>query len=176
MVDQDTVLAYFVNRRNDAIKGYRSFVEKGVSQGKRPDLVGEGLVRSLRGWSQVLSLRRTGEKVYSDERVLGSSGFVDNVLLEADEKVRLTLRLNRKITDLNLLAEKICEKAGIDASDLRSGSRKRPIAKARKLFTQIAVRKMGYSGAKAARFLGVTTSAVNRLATSDELDEVEDHI
>ncbi len=32
---------------------------------------------------------------------------------------------------------------------------------------------MGYSGANVARFLGITTSAVNRLAVSDELPEVE---
>jgi len=32
---------------------------------------------------------------------------------------------------------------------------------------------MGYSGADVARFLGITTSAVNRLAVSDELSEVQ---
>jgi hypothetical protein len=31
---------------------------------------------------------------------------------------------------------------------------------------------MDYSGADVARFLGITTSAVNRLAVSDELPEV----
>ena len=63
----------------------------------------------------------------------------------------------------------------IEESDLRSGLRKRPVAKARRLFAQIAVKKMGYSGAEAARFLGVTTSAVNRLAASEELEEVKTH-
>ena len=38
------------------------------------------------------------------------------------------------------------------------------------------VKKMGYSGAGAARFLGISTSAVNRLAVSDELSEVEKYV
>jgi len=35
---------------------------------------------------------------------------------------------------------------------------------------------MGYSGAEVARFIGVTTSAVNRLASSEELPEIEEYI
>jgi hypothetical protein len=35
---------------------------------------------------------------------------------------------------------------------------------------------MGYSGADVARFLGINTSAVNRLAFSDELPEVEKYV
>ena len=48
--------------------------------------------------------------------------------------------------------------------------------KSRKIFCQIAVKKMGYSGSDVARFLGINTSAVNRLAASDELPEVEKYI
>ena len=171
--DQDTVLAYFGKRRKGATKRYRFFVEKGISQGRRPELVGGGLVRSLGGWSQVLSLRRAGRKAFSDDRVLGSSDFVQTILGEAEEKVKETLRLNLKIIDLSTLAGKICERIGIEESVLRSGLRTRPVAAARRLFVQIAVKKMGYSGAEAARFLGVTTSAVNRLAASKETDEVK---
>jgi len=35
---------------------------------------------------------------------------------------------------------------------------------------------MGYSGAEIARFLGITTSAVNRLASSDELQDLEKYL
>ena len=48
--------------------------------------------------------------------------------------------------------------------------------KSRRMFCQIAVKKMGYSGADAARFLGINTSAVNRLAVSDELPDIEKYI
>jgi hypothetical protein len=36
------------------------------------------------------------------------------------------------------------------------------------MLCRLAVRKMGYPGAEVARFLGVTTSAVNRAAASEE--------
>jgi len=60
-----------------------------------------------------------------------------------------------------------------DEAEFRSGLRKRHVVKSRRIFSQIAVKKMGYSGADMARFLGLTTSAVNRLAVSDEVPEVE---
>jgi len=47
------------------------------------------------------------------------------------------------------------------------------MVKSRRIFSQIAVKKIGYSGADMARFLGITMSAVNRLAISDEVPEVE---
>jgi len=65
---------------------------------------------------------------------------------------------------------------GVDEAELRSGLRKREAVKARSIFCQIATKKMGYSGADVARFLGINTSAVNRLAVSDELLEVEKYI
>jgi REP element-mobilizing transposase RayT len=56
--DTATVLAYFGHRRQDAAKHYAAFVSAGIPAGRRPELVGGGLVRSLGGWAQVLSLRR----------------------------------------------------------------------------------------------------------------------
>ena len=38
------------------------------------------------------------------------------------------------------------------------------------------IRGMGYSGAAVARFLGVTTSAVNRLAASDDLPQTRTYL
>ena len=64
----------------------------------------------------------------------------------------------------------------VDELDLPSGSRKRRVVKSRKIFCQIAVKKMGYSGTDVARFLGISTSAVNRLAVSDELSEIAKYI
>ena len=81
-----------------------------------------------------------------------------------------------KRADLPSLARKVCEGEGIDEAGLRSGLRKKKVVKSRRIFCQIAVKKMGYSGADVARFLGINTSAVNRLAVSDELPEGEKYI
>ena len=174
--DTETVLAYFAKRRKRAIEKYEHFIGEGIEAGSRPELVGGGLIRSLGGWSQVLSLRRVGSKVFSDERILGSSEFVNNVIADAEEKAKETLRLTLKISDLPSLALDVCEGEGIDEAELRSGLRKRQVVKSRRIFCQIAVKKMGYSGADVARFLGINTSAVNRLAVSDELPEIEKYV
>ena len=174
--DIEMILTYFGKRRKSAAEKYEDFVRKGISSGRRPDLVGGGLIRSLGGWSQVLSLRRAGSKAYHDERILGSSEFVQDIISEAEERTKETLRLTSKLPDLSSLAEQICLGEKIDEMELRSGSRKRTVVNSRRIFCQIAVKKMGYSGADVARFLGINTSAVNRLAVADELPEVAKYI
>ena len=174
--DTVTVLAYFSKRRKRAIEQYEDFVQQGIEAGSRPELVGGGLIRSLGGWSQVLSLRRVGSKVFSDERILGSSEFNQRLFSEAEERGKETLRLSLKLPDLRPLGGEIVTGEGIEENDLRSGSRKRDVVRAKRMFCQLAVKKIGYSGAEVARFLWVTTSPVNRLANSEELPEVSRYI
>jgi putative transposase len=174
--DRETILAYFGKKRNPAIEKYEKFVEGGIQSGNRPDLVGGGLIRSLGGWSQVLSLKRAGSKIYSDERILGGNDFVKNAIKDAKKKEKETLRLKQRISDLISLAGKICKVEGLEISDLCSGTRKKEVVRSRRIFCQIAVKRMGYSGAEIARFLGITTSAVNRLAVSDELQDLEKYL
>jgi hypothetical protein len=54
----------------------------------RPDLVGGGLIRSVGSWSEVLSLRRAKERVFTDERILGRGDFVETILRGADERLK----------------------------------------------------------------------------------------
>jgi REP element-mobilizing transposase RayT len=72
--DVGTVLEYFGRRKRRAIVAYEDYVREGMEKGRRPELVGGGLIRSLGGWSEVLSLRRKGEKTASDDRILAGKG------------------------------------------------------------------------------------------------------
>jgi len=166
------VLAAFGQKRRRAIQRYEAFIREGIAQGRRPELVGGGLIRSLGGWAQVLSLRRKDSQVASDARILVSGEFVEALLADAARRERETLRLPRKVVDLTTLGRQIMAKEGVTEGELRSGIRTQGLVRARRLFCQLAVQGMGYSGAEVARFLGVTTSAVNRLAVSEELAEV----
>ena len=74
-----------------------------------------------------------------------------------------------------MLGKRIAKGEGIREDDLRSGGRRREIIEARKLFCQFAVRKMGYCGGDVARFLGVTTSAVNNAANSEEVAALQQY-
>jgi len=173
--DTETVLGYFGRRTQESRKGYKEFMEEGVSQGRKPELVGGGLIRSLGGWSQVLSLRRRGGKIPSDGRILGSGGFVEGVLADAAKREDETLRLRRKVVSLADLMKTIVAGEKLKEEDIRSGGRGRGVVKARRIFCQLAVRRMGYSGAEVARYLGVTASAVNRLATSGKKAELQNY-
>jgi len=174
--DTATILAYFGRGKKRGRLRYEAFVREGISKGRRPELVGGGLIRSLGGWAQVLSSRRKGMEVSADRRILGDSDFVEDVLSEADEREKRTLRLSARVLDLRILAKEIGEGEGIEEPMLRSGSRYRKVSKVRRLFCQIAVRKMGYPGAEVARFLGVTTSAVVRAAYSEDLPEIQKYL
>jgi len=173
--DIGTVLGYF-GKGKRAIEKYEQYVREGISRGKRPELVGGGLIRSLGGWSQVLSLRRKGVKVASDERILGGDEFIQRLMSEAEEREKETLRLGREVLGLQDLAKRIMRGEGIEESEIRSGVRKREVVRARRLFCQLAVRRMGYPGAEVARFLGVTTSSVNRLAVSEEVANLKKYL
>ena len=59
--------------------------------------------------------------------------------------------------------------------ELRSGVRRERILRARRLFCQGAVRRMGNPAAEVGRFLGVTTWAVVRAAHSEGLPEIEEY-
>jgi len=50
-----------------------------VPLGRRPELIGGGLVRSVGGWEAAREVRRGREAFVSDERVLGSSKFVEGL-------------------------------------------------------------------------------------------------
>jgi len=171
--DVDTVHAYFNSRRREAIIRYELFIKEGVAEGRRPELTGGGLVRSAGGWAQVKSLRSQGIQIASDERILGSGEFTERLIAEAEQREKETLRLGKRMPDLEEFAERIAKQQGIERDELMMGSRKREVARARKIFCQAVVKKGRYCGAEAARFLGISTSAVNRLAHGDELPEVK---
>lgn len=85
--EKDFVLGFFGTKGRKAVRAYREFVEAGKDVGQRPELVGGGLIRSMGGWSKVLSLRQTGEREAYDERILGDGDFVQAILKEADQKL-----------------------------------------------------------------------------------------
>jgi putative transposase len=83
--DTEGVLGMFGEKVGAARRACRAFVEKGISEGRRQDLTGGGLLRSAGGWEGVKALRE--EKVYqrNDERILGGGDFVGRVLASAEK-------------------------------------------------------------------------------------------
>ncbi len=116
----------------------------------------------------MLSLRRKGIRMASDERIMGGGSFVERLMEEAEERERETLRLRGRISDVKSLAREVGQEEGISVEALRSGDRSRKVSRARRSFCRTAVGKMDHPAAAVARFLGVTTSAVVRAASAFE--------
>ncbi|MBI4525850.1 MAG: transposase [Deltaproteobacteria bacterium] len=160
--DRDYVLGWFSAREKEAVKAYREFVREGVSLGRRPELVGGGL-RSLGGWSEVVSLRREGKKEWSDERILGSGAFVERVLKEAERSPRQRYRGRELQKRVQRLFAATSRKHKVTVQELRSGSRRGRTAQARADLIRNLVKRHGLPLAEIARQVGISTSGVSRV-------------
>jgi hypothetical protein len=108
----------------------------------------------------------------SDSRILGSGGFVEQMLRDVEERQSATLRLRRAGIDLYELTEAVARHRGLEIEEVISGGRRHVITEARNDISQLAVKRLGYSGAEVARHLGVTTSCVNRHVAAGEMSDV----
>jgi REP element-mobilizing transposase RayT len=80
-----------------ARKVYGAYVEAGMQQGRRAELMGGGLIRSLGGWAAVKDRRGKGqEPLKSDERILGETDFVEAILAQATERYTRQYALQRQ--------------------------------------------------------------------------------
>jgi hypothetical protein len=79
IVWQDTayVLALFGKTVNDARKSDAHYVSKCAGAGRRPELTGGGLICWAGGWRAIREAYEAGIRLTSDERILGSSSFVE---------------------------------------------------------------------------------------------------
>lgn len=163
--EQDTgsILGRFVKRRSEARRAYREFVEAGTAQGRRSDLVGGGLVRSVGGWEQVKELRRGRERSVSDERILGSSDFAARILQQLGE-AELESAVPSEVTarDLSLLVQEVAARFGLSPREVTGGSRHRQIVEARAVVSYAAIRRYGMSLTEIAHLLHVSVQSIIR--------------
>ncbi len=155
------VLKFFGRTMSKARKSYLFYVEAGLTQGRREDLIGGGLIRSLGGWSEVKKQRlKRRDHIKSDERILGESGFVDQILSLANERYTRQYELKRRGCDLNQIAKKVAEIYSMDTKDVFSKGRQVQKVRARSLLCFWAVRELGMSLADLARALDMSIPGV----------------
>jgi len=161
--DTDYVLAQFGKKKGLAREAYETYVSEGISRGRRPDLVGGGLIRSIGGWLALKDLRETNTRVISDERILGSSEFAETVLKEANEAFERRTEAKEKGITIDQLILTVCTYLELEADLIPRKGRKRSIALARSVICAMAVDRLMLSGADVARRLNMTPSAVSKL-------------
>lgn len=160
-MDTEFVLARFGEKRRKALNEYRRFMAAGMELGRVPELTGGGLIRSLGGWSQVLSQRRKGQQLETDERILGSGDFVNAVLKESEERQLRQIKLRRDGMTIQQIVLEECG-SNISVAELRNGSRRRDVSAARMIIARRCKDELGMSAAEIARHLGVNTSSITR--------------
>ena len=88
---------------------------RGIEQGRRPELVGGGLIRSLGGWRAIKDARYSGrDRMKGDHRISGDSTFVMEVLAEAEEKFERFYELKSKGYNLDTIGQKVGGLFGIN--------------------------------------------------------------
>lgn len=155
------VLGQFGRRVGVARRAYRAFVEAGIPLGRKPELVGGGLIRSLGGWMAVKALGKGAARLKGDERILGDSEFVLDVLEASEEHLRRKERLQRQGCDMDWLARQVATVFGIRPDDIYRTGKHPQLVAARSVFSYWAVRDLGLTTTAVARTLGLTQPAVS---------------
>ena len=169
----DYVYGLFSEKKRLARKRYRVFVEKGIFEGKRPDLTGGGLLRSIGGWTVLKGLRKVGIRVKGDERILGDSDFVENVLKSAEEELEQKYDLEAKGYDFNRVAERVAEVMAMEIKQVKAFGKSPQTVKARSLLCFWAHRKLGMTTIEIGRRLNISQSAVSRSSMRGQKIEME---
>ena len=155
------VFSYFGDSDSSARKNYLHYVNSGFQQGRRPELTGGGLIRSLGGWTELKKIRRRGhDRIKSDTRILGDSDFVSQILAEANEKLDRQFELKNHGYDLARIEDRVAEIYGVKKEIIYSKGRRRQQMLARSLFCYWAVDALGISRTELARKLRMTQPGV----------------
>jgi len=154
------VLALFSDRLTEARRLYLQFVKAGIDQGRRPDLIGGGLIRSSGGWDVVKSLRKKGVWFKSDERILGDSEFVDAVLSDAQEALDSHYVLASHGVNIDKLIEIAAQHFSLSPKMLMGPGKNRDVVKGRRLVCFWAVGRLGMTMTAVAKILGVSLPTV----------------
>jgi putative transposase len=161
--DRDYVLSWFGSREREARRAYRKYVAEGVAVGRRPELVGGGMVRSYGGWSAVLSMRKSEEELRGDERILGTGEFVERVLKDSGQPMGRRISVGERSKRVEIIVKEECRSGKIGFEELRMGSRRGEIPRVRSEIAERLIEELGMSLAGAARLLGVSTSAISKI-------------
>ncbi len=169
-MDIESVLSQYGGTRRSALHEYRRFMTEGVAQGTIKELTGGGLTRSQGGWSQVLAMRRRGQKEEYDQRILGGGEFVNKILKDTEDRHLRQLKHKRAGKTLKNIIEEECRRSGINPLELQGGGKRRAVSGTRSIIAKRGRDELGLSAAAIARRAGVSTSAITKAIDRVEKD------
>jgi REP element-mobilizing transposase RayT len=158
----DETLELFGKVVSEARRSYYKFVKKGINMGRRPELVGGGLIRSLGGWQAFKAFDRTDVHLKSDERILGDSDFVEEVLIKAQEQCERQYQLEAAGFNIDQVAERVAALLGVKCEQVWKKGKHPKTVKARSLLCYWLVRELGITTTELARRIGISQPAISQ--------------
>jgi hypothetical protein len=146
------VLSHFGKREEIPRKRYRRFILEGMGFGKRKDLTPEGGSKDA---------KTADGKRSRDSRILGCDSFVEEILLKTDRLERERLILKRKRVDLEGLMDFIANELGVTREEIKGGSRRRNISKARSAFCYVCLTQLGMTEKRLPDALQVSPAGIH---------------
>jgi putative transposase len=160
--DADYILKFYGSTNSTARRGYREYVKKGIAGGRRPDLVGGGLLRSAGGWSAVKALRGGAERIKGDERILGEGDFVETVLKGAQESLEHGYELEARGYGFDWLVERVAQLLELEPEDVLAAGKYAQSVKARSLLCYWGVRELGMTTVELAKKVNLAQPTVSQ--------------
>ena len=114
------------------------------------------------------SMRRMKEHLKGDERILGDSDFVMQVLESAQERIEERYHLSASGYTFERMIEQVSEHFGISIDDILFPGKHPHRVKARSVAAYLAMKRLGMDGTTVGRRMGVGQSTISRAVTRGE--------
>lgn len=156
-LDRAYILMQFDEEAEMGRRLYRTFVEEGISEGRRDDLAGGGFARSNKGWRP----SPHAGNLKSDERILGSSRFVVEVMRAAKETWDWGHRGAVTGADFAAVQERVAALFRLTPEEVLLAGKYPSRVAARSVLCYFLVRELGMTATEAAQRLGMGQPAVS---------------
>ncbi len=169
--DIDYPLQWFGKQKRKTREKYLAYVKEGISEGKRDDLTGGGLLRTAGGWKGLKELKQKGESTLGDTRILGDGPFVEEVLKDTDPTHPQDSSPKDSYT-LDQLTTDVCDHLELSPAAVKSSTKQRDVKRAKAMICYIAVRILKIKGIDVAHHLTISKSSVSKLVTGFYPDDI----
>ena len=130
--------------------------------GRRPELTGGGLIRSLGGWDAVKKMKLTGQdRIKSDQRILGESDFVRDVLSESEGQFSRKYKLKSLGYNFEKVVGRVATLLQVEKDYIIGRGRQKDRVQARDLLCYWTVVELGIPMVDLARKFDITPAAVS---------------
>ena len=161
-------MSLFGQKVSEARRLYSKFVEEGVSDGRRPELVGGGLVRSLGGWASAKALHGAKDRIKGDERILGDSNFVQEVLESCQQQLERRYHYQAKGYDFDWLVGQVATLFGVNQDIVTQPGRYPDTVETRSVLCYWAARELGITTLELSKRLGISQPTASQSAKRGE--------